>query len=352
MITNVTNVFVGKGIGMLGDVTNDLSSIQFSTAELAMQKAGGFVYRYVNDHMHLHGAESKCQIGLVTDKVVEVEVEGEIKYMPVIKWSHAIQPEHVINGAVAQYSAPDTEDTAVITFNNANGDDVKRILLRITYKDMETRYRKWTETYEVIVAPETEAADIAKAFAQTLKKNAKRNRFTFKVEDNVLTLTAKKYTDDDSEDTINVAKKVRFDVNMYYTMPNADGWASKNKYPYAAVYTSDSEAAEDETSDAVIVKTAGTSYQASAKLVRDREAWAMGYDGILNRGNGTWPIIKPKMNVDLTKNYDVVTIEFTNEYRAADDIVRRTRECLEIYDIAGTGTFDELGSAIFAHKDD
>ena len=108
---------------------------------------------------------------------------------------------------------------------------------------------------------------------------------------------------------------------MYYTLPNADGWATKNKYAYT---------------DAEIVKTDGVEYAASAKLVRDREAWAMGYEGILNRGEGTWPIIKPEMNVDLNAHYDVLTVEFNNEYRAADDIVRHTRECIEIYEIAGT----------------
>ena len=108
---------------------------------------------------------------------------------------------------------------------------------------------------------------------------------------------------------------------MYYTLPNADGWATKNKYAYT---------------DAEIVKTDGVEYAASAKLVRDREAWAMGYEGILNRGEGTWPIIKPEMNVDLNAHYDVLTIEFNNEYRAADDTVRHTRECVEIYEITGT----------------
>ena len=65
--------------------------------------------------------------------------------------------------------------------------------------------------------------------------------------------------------------------------------------------------------------------------MRDREAQAMGYDGILNRGEGTWPIIKPAMETKLDETYDGVTIEFENTYRAADDIFRKTKQTVEIY---------------------
>ena len=76
-------------------------------------------------------------------------------------------------------------------------------------------------------------------------------------------------------------------------------------------------------------------YTASAKLVRDREAQAMGYEGILNRGEGTDPIIKPAMQTNLSKHYDAVTLEFENMYRAADDIFRKTKQTVEIYEENG-----------------
>ena len=66
-------------------------------------------------------------------------------------------------------------------------------------------------------------------------------------------------------------------------------------------------------------------------MVRDRESWAMGYQGILNRGEGTWPIIKPDMETQLGADYDAITLEFENMYRAADDIQRKTKQTLEIY---------------------
>ena len=59
----------------------------------------------------------------------------------------------------------------------------------------------------------------------------------------------------------------------------------------------------------------------------------MGYEGILNRGEGTWPIIKPDMNVSLSAQYDAITLEFENMYRAADDIQRKTKQVLEVYSV-------------------
>jgi hypothetical protein len=59
----------------------------------------------------------------------------------------------------------------------------------------------------------------------------------------------------------------------------------------------------------------------------------MGYQGILNRGEGTWPVIKPDMETQLDKQYNALTLEFENMYRAADDIQRKTKQVVEIYSI-------------------
>lgn len=308
MITNVTNVLVASAAGVV-------TTLPTAAAIKAAAIADAGKYIVVN-------GDDSIKIGLITNKTVTTvnPTTKNIQYLPLIKWAKEIKDGFIKSVAMDTYKA-NTEDTAVISFTAANGDDRKRILLRVTYKDMETRYRKWTETYEVVVEPNATAAQIAQAFKETLTKNAKRNRFDFTLSGTTLTLTAKEYEDDNAVDTINVSKKVRFDVHMYYTMPDADGWASKNKYAY---------------SDATIAKTDGVEYQAAAKLVRDREAWAMGYDGILNRGNGTWPIIKPDMNVKLDGHYNVLTIEFNNQYRAADDIVRYTRNTIELYSETAT----------------
>lgn len=311
MITNVTSVLIGNGY-----VT---ALPEPSVTNVPSQDAGKFIIvgAATEGEPALGGVTkaTRLKFGVITAKNNEVRTSNGVKYVPVIKWAPEIKSEFNVL-SVSQY-VPDTEDKVEITFNNNNSYDVKRILLRVTYKDMETRYRKWTETYEYIAQPNETAAEIAQGFNTVLAKNYKRNRFSVALDGTKLTLTANKYTDDDAVDTINVSKKVRFDVHMYYTMPNADGWATKNKYAYT---------------DASIVKTDGTEYTASTKLVRDRESWAMGYEGILNRGEGTWPIIKPAMTVDLSESYNSVTIEYYNEYRAADDIVRKTRNTIEIYE--------------------
>ena len=118
------------------------------------------------------------------------------------------------------------------------------------------------------------------------------------------------YDDDNAVDTLNWADKVRFNANVYYTDPAAEGWESLNKHFPTGV---------------AITKVPGTASQNSWKIVRDREAQAMGYEGILNRGMGTWPIIKPDMLTDKTKNYNSLVLEFENMYRAADDIFRKTK---------------------------
>ena len=143
----------------------------------------------------------------------------------------------------------------------------------------------------------------------------------------VIQIKALPYTDDDAIDTINVANKIRFNANLYYTDPQAAGFASKNKYAI---------------SGAKITKVPGLTYAGDWKLVRDHEAQAMGYEGILNRGEGTWPIIKPAMETvakDASNNpakYSYLTLEFETMYRAADDIQRHTKECLEVFDIINT----------------
>ena len=50
------------------------------------------------------------------------------------------------------------------------------------------------------------------------------------------------------------------------------------------------------------------------------------------------------MNVQLDKNYDYFTLEFENMYRSADDLFRKTKQTLEIYDV--TGTLEALKTAL------
>ena len=292
------------------------------------------------------GAINKIKVGIVTKKNTAVRMpDGSTEYRPIIKWSNEIKSKDVRSYNVLSYQA-DTEDAIVIDFANldenklvdtTNGTDGgKRIVVRLTYKDMPHRYRKWTESYEYVTSTNETNASIAKAIADMINREWKRARvsvvtgtytagqggapgtFAAGANGEAIQITALPYDDDDAVETLNWANKVRFNANIYWTDPAGDGWESLNKnFPKGVV----------------IVKTPGKTYPASAKLVRDRESQAMGYLGILNRGNGTWPIIKPDMEVQLDSHYDAITLEFENMYRAADDIFRKTKQTVEIYGI-------------------
>jgi len=289
------------------------------------------------------------KVGIVTKKnCVLRKQDGSAEYHPIVKWSNEIKAADIKSFNVLSYAA-DTEDCAYIDFSTLNAAVLtefakggKRIIVRLTYKDMPHRYRKWTESYEYV----TEAGDtkitIAKNIANLINREWKRARvqatqgtitlssgafssFSSSSSGTGIKIEALPYDDDDSVDSLNWANKVRFNANLYWTDPAGEGWEANNKHFPQGV---------------TITKVPGVQYPASAKLVRDRESWAMGYQGILNRGEGTWPIIKPAMETDLSAQYDAITLEFENMYRAADDIQRKTKQTLEVY--GKTGQLSDL----------
>ena len=198
------------------------------------------------------------KVGIVTKKNLALRMpNGSTVYQPIVKWSNEIKAADIKSFSSLAY-ADDTEDTVVIDLTSCTeigsgkilSSAGKRVIVKLTYKDMPHRYRKWTESYEYTTSDGETATTMATGIANMINKEWKRARVS-----------------------------------------------------------------------------------ASAKLVRDREAWAMGYLGILNRGEGTWPIIKPDMETQLDKHYNALTLEFENMYRAADDIQRKTKQVLEVYSV-------------------
>ena len=331
MITYVNSVFVSNV-----DSSNVVSA-------LANVTKGKFIFWDIDANAALSAATTRFKIGMGTGKTLTND-KGSV---PEIKWSNIIKVDDIKGWTAASYAA-DTEDSIEIDFTGATSligsgkilsQAGKRIIVRLTFKDLPTRFRKWTESYEYITADGDTAATIASNIATMINKEAKRARVIADgtTTSGKLVLTAMTYDDDDSVDSINWYNKVRFNANIYYTDPAAEGWESLTKHFPTGV---------------VITKTPGKTYQASAKLVRDREAQAMGYEGILNRGEGTWPIIKPAMNTDLTKHYNVVTIEFENMYRTADDLFRKTKQSIEIYTTAATSAITNELAKLTAVVDD
>ena len=340
MITYVNTVLVGTGAGASNVVTS-----------ISNSNVGKYVIMDVDSgELKAYNATAglkRIKIGLITAKTTK-DQKGTAHN--IVKWSNIINRDDIKSFKYTEYSA-DSEDTVYLNFKGATLTELakgnKRVLVRITYKDMPTRYRKWTDTYEYVTAYGDTAADIATGIANVINKAWKRSRVeatvgefnstsasatatvgsgTYKyyhadsnwdnssasANNNGVKIVALPYDDDNAIDTINVAGKIRFSVNVYFTDPEAAGFASKNKYSINGLE---------------ITRVPGNFYTASAKLVRDREAQAMGYEGILNRGEGTWPIIKPDMNVSLSAHYDAITLENSRTCIALQMIcsVRRSR---------------------------
>lgn len=302
MITYVNTVLVGTGVGTSASSIAGATNGQY----IVVDNNGNIV-----PNANTAAVREAIKIGLKTAKG--------------IKWSNIIKKADIKSYTYTEY-ADETEDTVTLDFSKAAtaaASNAVRVVVRLTFKDLPTKYRKWTESYEVEAPASASKGDIADLFVATINtKNAKRARVTASKVSNNLVLTAMAYDDDDMIDSISPANKVRFSANAWLTKPEATGFASKNKYAAAT-----------------ITKQPGNYPVGAGKLVRDAEAQAMGYQGIINRGEGTWPIIKPAMNADITAKYDSITLEFENMYRTADDLFRKTKQTLQVFD-----TFTVSGS--------
>ncbi len=338
MITYVNTVLVSNNANAATEIFSDAKSLQFDTAAQVQAKKGLFVVESLDDAEvdSITANTDKIRIGMYTGSYTTALLpNGNKKYIADVKWSNAINKNDIKSVRVLncpEADKVDTEDTVTIDFaqmtdaaKNALALGGKMVVLRLTFKDLPTRFRNWTESYDYLTQEGDDANKLADAFAHIVNKATKRARVEAVANGTTLVLTAMKYDDDNSSETINWANKVRFNANMYWQDPAAPGFASSNKYMLG----------EETAAGKFITKTPGKQYAAAAKLVRDRESQALGYDGILNRGNGTWPIIKPAIETDINALYDGLTIEFENMYRAADDIFRKTKQTVEIYVPAG-----------------
>ena len=331
MITYVNTVFV----------SNDSTSSALASS-LASGNKGQFIIWDFDQNKAADNTSARFKIGMFTGKTNKQinPNTGAVTNVADIKWSNVINVADIKGWTVtpAPVSNPVTEDVVTIDLHSLDSAVLtefakggKRIIVRLTFKDLPTRFRKWTESYEYVTAAGDTKATIATAIANMINKEWKRARVTAAATttsgQEKVVLTAMAYDDDNSVDSINWYNKVRFNANIYWTDPAAEGWESLNKnFPKGVAIT----------------KVPGKTYVGYGKLVRDREAQAMGYEGILNRGEGTWPIIKPAMEADITANYNVITLEFENMYRSADDLFRKTKQTVEIYMVGDTDMITDV----------
>lgn len=270
-------------------------------------------------------AEKACAlyIGLCigSEKVYDQEgtetTKAIINYsMPIQKGSH---PSMVFTPFVDK-----AEDIATITATNVTVEIGHRYVLRIVYKDIYEAPGQFTHTYEVI-AKTTSATDLVEAFKNKINKH-KQARVVATSSAAVLTLTAKEKNDSEGLHPVNLYSQVSMDVFMWTTIPS--GLLSNVMYPI---------------SNLTIAKTQGTPGRGNAKIVRDRENANLGYEGIQYRENAIYPYIAPELRVDLSAEYDTLTLEWDNLYLSNDNqYIKTTPLSAEIYVNSG-----ELESSTF-----
>ena len=274
----------------------------------------------IEDVYKMDTAADRFKIGVVTsDSFQKVDKLGNVTFVPVVKWSNIINVADIKSVTKLDYKE-DSEDEITIDFSDIAPETLDLlaqggcpIVLRLTFKDMPMRYRKWTESYSYVTKVGDTVQEIMAGLVKDIIRAPKRQRVYAKINGQKLVLTQMKYDDDESNRTENVYMKGRFDANMYWMNPAAPGWASNNKYDLGVVFS----------------KKEGVTYPATAKLVRDRERATFDYQGVLHRC--CWYDPQPAMVTNLDNKYDGITIEFENQYRTADDLWRRTKQTVEIY---------------------
>ena len=274
----------------------------------------------IEDVYKMDAAADRFKIGVVTsDSFQKVDKLGNVTFVPVVKWSNIINVADIKSVTKLDYKE-DSEDEITIDFSDIAPETLDLlaqggcpIVLRLTFKDMPMRYRKWTESYSYVTKVGDTVQEIMAGLVKDIIRAPKRQRVYAKIDGQKLVLTQMKYDDDESNRTENVYMKGRFDANMYWMNPAAPGWASNNKYDLGVVFS----------------KKEGVTYPATAKLVRDRERATFDYQGVLHRS--CWYDPQPAMVTNIDNKYDGITIEFENQYRTADDLWRRTKQTVEIY---------------------
>lgn len=274
----------------------------------------------IEDVYKMDAAADRFKIGVITsDSFQKVDKLGNVTFVPVVKWSNIINVADIKSVTKLDYKE-DSEDEITIDFSDVAPETLDLlaqggcpVVLRLTFKDMPMRYRKWTESYSYVTKAGDTVQEIIAGLVKDIIRAPKRQRVYAKIDGQKLVLTQMKYDDDESNRTENVYMKGRFDANMYWMNPAAPGWASNNKYDLGVVFS----------------KKEGVTYPATAKLVRDRERATFDYQGVLHRC--CWYDPQPAMVTNLDNKYDGITIEFENQYRTADDLWRRTKQTVEIY---------------------
>lgn len=176
MITYVNTVLVGTGAELA-----KTAPVAQTEKNVPNADAGKFIMMNMDgvpaDSLYTVTKDTKkFRIGFITGKNTAVRTkDGDVKYTPVIKWTNPIKRDDITSIATQTYFKS-TPEKVTIDFKNVETvapeimtefkKGERRIIVRLTFKDMSTRYRKWTESYEYVTKP----GDTAEKIAEAIKK--------------------------------------------------------------------------------------------------------------------------------------------------------------------------------------
>lgn len=314
MLQHVNKVLIAKTAPASYDTVNNLND-----GDIALFNENKGIVKSVPEAE----AATALYIGVCVGKEDVYNQEGTKSTESVINYSMPIQkgskPSMVFTKFVDK-----AEDKVAITATNVTPEVGHRYVLRIVYNDIHEAPGQFTHTYEVI-AKTIKAADLITSFKNKIN-NHKQARVVATSSDTVLTLTAKEIPYNQGITLDAGYCQVSMDVFMWKTIPS--GLLSNVRYPI---------------SNLTITKTQGTPGCGNAYIVRDRENWNLGYEGIQYRANAIYPYIAPEFRSDLSAKYDTLTLEWDNLYLSNDNqYIKTTPLSAEIY-----VNKDEISGSVF-----
>lgn len=257
---------------------------------------------------------------------------GFVKSDGSIAKTQVINRKNIKNINYDAYVAP-VLASATVNFGSVTPVIGNRYVLRLIFRDIYEHPGQFTQSYEFI-ATTTDATDIATAITTAINAH-KGARVTAVIAGDSIALTAKDVTANGFStqglEAITPYSQVQMKVVAYTTVPTSRYVSAYDAIPGISITVVESSPGK------------GNPY-----IVRDREQAALGYKGITYRTE--FPIIKPTLDVDLTKTYDSMVIEFSNQYQSPDNQYVKSTDCAsEVYvDHANTGTLSTLEGLIAA----
>lgn len=180
-------------------------------------------------------------------------------------------------------------------------------VIRIVYKDILEHPGQFTQTYRVVATSVTPSV-LTTAFVAAINGDSGARVIASK-SGNDLVITGKVIPNNATNVEIDEYSQVDFDAYLY----------SNNFSDVTVTYNTYAEPGNG-----------------NPKIVRDREKFALSYEGVMNRTH--FPVKLPTMKTDMTKWYDSIIIEHEQEYVSADnEYTKQAPATTEVYIPANAG---------------